>query len=955
MRSGYSPYAATPPQWPRARCGESGDKPALTECKRRVYTAGMTPRSCSAAPPVRVPDAPILVARLRGAVWRSRTGEAETLSGEAVAARLKDGQVPMVCHARATARRLGLAPFPAYDVLELFAFVRPARFCLPTTRGLAAALLLTPPGRPEEEAEAIPACARALLAELRAAPHEDTAAIAWAMARGGWLWGPAVMGALAVPDDPARTDLSGGLHIWPRLREWQETAPPPPPEAWPVEAVEARARLVQLLGPNAEPRPQQMTYAGHAAAAFAPRARAGEPAVVVAEAGTGIGKTLGYVAPATVWAGKNKGTVWISTYTRNLQRQLDQELDRPYPDLAEKTQRVVVRKGRENIFCLLNYEEAVARTPPRDAPAAIALGLVARWALATRDGDMVGGDFPGWLADLLGAALTTDLTDTRGECVYTACAHYRRCFIERQVRKARRAQIVVANHALVMTQAALGGDDAHLPTRYVFDEGHHLFDAADSAFSACLSGRETAELRRWLLGPEERGRARGRGLRQRVAELIADDAAANAALDRVVTATRCLPGPAWRRRLAAGETVGPAEAFLALVREQVYARDPDVRAGYSLECDLRPPVPGLVEAGAALGTALAKLAEPLTSLGKALADLLDAKADELDPATRQRADGVLRGLDRRAIRPLAAWRDMLASLSTETPDAFVDWLGVTRVEGGDVDMGLHRHWRDPMVPFIGTVVATAHGALITSATLRDGTGNDDADWAAAQARTGTRHLAAPPILSALDSPFDYAARTRVLVVTDVGRDDAAQVAAAYRTLFQAAGGGALGLFTAIHRLRAVYARIAGPLEEAGLPLLAQHMDVLDTGTLIDVFRSEENACLLGTDAVRDGIDVPGRSLRLIVFDRVPWPRPTILHRARRDTFGGRTYDELLTRLKLAQAFGRLIRRADDRGVFVMLDRALPSRLLGAFPPGVAVVRTGLAACAAEIRAFLAQP
>ncbi|MDD9877571.1 MAG: ATP-dependent DNA helicase, partial [Magnetovibrio sp.] len=92
-------------------------------------------------------------------------------------------------------------------------------------------------------------------------------------------------------------------------------------------------------------------------------------------------------------------------------------------------------------------------------------------------------------------------------------------------------------------------------------------------------------------------------------------------------------------------------------------------------------------------------------------------------------------------------------------------------------------------------------------------------------------------------------------------------------------------------------------------------------------RAEEDTCLLGTDAVRDGVDVPGRSLRLIVFDRVPWPRPTILHRARKQAFGGRAYDEMLTRLKLKQAYGRLLRRQGDRGVFVMLDRGLPSRLL----------------------------
>src|SRR5690606_18176053 len=136
----------------------------------------------------------------------------------------------------------------------------------------------------------------------------------------------------------------------------------------------------------------------------------------------------------------------------------------------------------------------------------------------------------------------------------------------------------------------------------------------------------------------------------------------------------------------------------------------------------------------------------------------------------------------------------------------------------------------------------------------------------------------------LASPFDYGARTRVFVVTDVRRDSHDQVAAAVRELFLAAGGGALGLFTAIWRLRAVRKRIAAPLDEAGIPLLAQHVDAIDTPTLIDISRGEEDACLLGTDAVRDGVDVPGRSLRLLVFDRVPWPRPDILHRERRKLF-----------------------------------------------------------------------
>jgi ATP-dependent DNA helicase DinG len=100
------------------------------------------------------------------------------------------------------------------------------------------------------------------------------------------------------------------------------------------------------------------------------------------------------------------------------------------------------------------------------------------------------------------------------------------------------------------------------------------------------------------------------------------------------------------------------------------------------------------------------------------------------------------------------------------------------------------------------------------------------------------------------------------------------------------------------------------------------------------------------------VDVPGRSLRLIVFDRVPWPRPDILHRARKPVFGGARYDDRITRLRLRQAYGRLVRRADDRGIFSILDRALPSRLLPAFPPGVPVRRLGLVEAVDETIRFL---
>lgn len=918
----------------------------------RLGYIGAMDRAVRAAAEARLPDAPALAVGISRAAWLTADGEVAILDPAEAARRIDRGATPLVCHGRAVARRLGRTRFACLDLLELFAFVRPARFCVPTPRGLADALLLTPPSSLEAEAATLIAAARALLGELVASPGVDAEPVAQAMAEARWPWGRAVLSALGASTTPGRGEPASGLKVWRRLREWDEPPPEAPSDSWPVEPVEARARLVQLLGPGTHPRAEQLTYVSAVAHAFAPRERAGEPKIVLAEAGTGVGKTVGYIAPATVWARKNRAPVWLSTYTRALQRQIDRELDRAYPNFAEKARRVVIRKGRENILCLLNLEDAIAAGGAVPTAERVALGLVARWAAVTRDGDMYGGDFPGWLADLLGPQFTLNLTDTRGECIYSGCRHYRKCFIERSIRRARRADIVVANHALVMAQAARGGDDGRIPLRYVFDEGHHLFDAADAAFSLALSGLETAELRRWLRGTEDGRRSRRRGLRERLGDLVGDDRAAAEALDEVAAAGGVLPGPGWRTRLGAGMPAGAGEAFLALVRQQVHARCPDGDPGYSLEAAVRPAVPGLLEAAGRFEVALARLDAPLRQLALAAKRILDEKAASLDTPSRQRLDATCRALERRAVGPVGGWRAMLRSLATETPEEYVDWFAIDRIEGREIDASFRRHWLDPTAPFAAVVLSPAHGAAITSATLKDGTGDEEADWDAARRRTGARHLASPPLLSGVPSPFDYARHTRVIVVGDVARDDPAQIAAAYRELFLAAGGGGLGLFTAINRLRSVHARIATDLAAAGVRLYAQHVDAMDIGTLIDIFRAEENACLLGTDAVRDGIDVPGRSLRLIVFDRVPWPRPDIVHRARRGAFGGRGYDEMLTRLRLKQAYGRLIRHAEDRGVFVMLDRQLPSRLLGAFPPGVRVSRVGLSDAVAQTRALL---
>lgn len=898
---------------------------------------------------------PAFVPSASGAALAFASGETRSIGHAEARALFRSGDV-LLAHAVFVAGRLRVAPNrPLFDVLELLAFVHPGQPFIPSPLGLARALGMPLPESPEDQAIALHRAACELLQRLRMlspSERENLQPLAVSLQGAGWRWARDVLAAVGEPGRPL-PPLSG-YDTWRRLPKWEDEALPGKPGSQPVLAGEAQARLQRLVG-NREARPEQSAYADEATFAFGPHERAGAPKVALIEAGTGIGKTLGYLAPASLWAEKNGPGLWIATYTRNLQRQILQEMAHLYPDPAERDDKAVVRKGRENYLCLLNFEEAAKRTALTPGQRGVALGLIARWISATRDGDMSGAGFPAFLAASLPMS---EISDRRGECVYAACPHYRTCFIERVIRRARRAPIVIANHALVIAQAAQdrlssAQENAEAPerrVRYVFDEGHHLFDAADSGFAAFLSAREMADLRRWIRGPEGRARTRMRGIEERLKDIIAGDEDAQSALAESLAASGVLASEGWMARLHAGAARGAGEVFVAEAHRLALARNDAADRAYAIEASTAPPDDRLLDAARRLGSGLMRLIGPLLRLAQTLRKRLDARAAELETHERARLEAASRGLERRAKLVLPSWIAMLDSLEKGAGQEFVDWFEIVREDGRDVDVGLRRHWIDPTIPLASDVLLPAHGALITSATLRDAP-DEAGDWQSAEVRTGAAHLPEPPKRATFGSPFRYAEQSRVFIVRDVNRRDMDQLAAAYRELFLASGGGALGLFTAVRALRAVEQRIAAPLAAAGITLYAQHVDRLDTGALVDLFRAEENACLLGADALRDGVDVPGRSLRLVVFDKVPWPKPTILHKARRERFG-KTYDDLITRFRLKQAFGRLIRSQDDKGCFVILESATPSRLLTALPRDAPVRRCGLAEAIDEVRKFL---
>lgn len=910
------------------------------------------------------------------------------------------GDYLLLCHAPSQAMRLGLKwaqPHKAnlLDIMELFGFARPAQFTLPTVKGLARACHLHLPQDGAEAALLLPTIALTLFADVKAEvmgggqSHQlyITELLQTMQAgdqSGGWPWAMPLLhhlgegnenGLESYPSPPnspntnprkRKWSLGEGLDVWKLLEEWPEEAPPPPASNNPVSGEETRRALLSLLGTDRQMRQGQLHLAETLAYAFQDKGGEG-PNLIMAEAGTGIGKTLGYLAPAHFWAKRNQASVWISTYTRNLQQQIADEVERIYPHKAMRDKAVVIRKGRENYLCLLNYEDEVKQLG-MFAENVVLLGLISRWIANTASGDLNGSDFPSWALELFPPSRIMRLADRRGECIYSACRHYRKCFGEKVQRTARQAELVIANHALTMRQMIYGEED-RASLRLVFDEGHHLFEAADSAFAIDLTAGESADLRRYIRGAES-GR-RGRGLEEKLSEYLPDNQAGESAKQALLLlrqAASALPHYEWESRLfhPKGIANGPLERFFQTIYHVVRMRasDGELEGGFDLECQVSHLDEKLRLDSLAATKALDQIYDPAKDLDKALRKLLASDPETLEGPARLTIEKHQRRLEQRVIQPLLHWRSLLETvLAGEIDQDFIDRLIIIRAQGQPIDCGLTRHWLDPTRPLAEQVLTPAHGVVITSATLTAGEGETPGEpsrqaWQQAESLSGATYMARPPLRFRAASPFAYDQTTRVFIANDVRLAEIDEQAAALLGLFKASGGGGLGLFNSIRRLKQIHQRLAAPMEALNLPLYGQHVDGIGTTNLIDLFRAEDDACLLGTDAVRDGIDVPGRSLRLLVYERVPWPRPDLLHKARRSYFAKQwgltptAYDDMITRKRLRQAYGRLIRREQDHGIFVMLDNRCPSRLLDAFPAGVICERLPLQQIISQTRILL---
>lgn len=649
--------------------------------------------------------------------------------------------------------------------------------------------------------------------------------------------------------------------------------------------------------------------------------------VQLLEAGTGVGKSFAYLVPALAWARANGERTVVSTNTINLQEQLvgkDLPLLRSALTSDDYSPTFALLKGWRNYLCLARLHQAVSaqRTLLEQDKLDELLGI-AEWAGHTADGTL--SDLPVTPS----SEVWDEVSAEPDLCTRLKCPHFDRCFLFRARRRAAEADVVVVNHHLLAADLSVrqSSDNwqeaAVLPPyrRLILDEAHHLEDVA----AAHLGTQVTSRAVRRLLARFERN---GRGLGPTLAHELSShsDLLSRASLDLVEQ--RLFPAIGDARR--ASETL-----FLRLYHKLDDAPGGQLRLSEAFDHD---PIwdEGLrFDLDATLG-AFRMLRETVEIIADRLsqAEQSERRAQLLQElrGVMRRLDGISDGLNR-SLRPAAGGAPTVRWMERNPRGQSVTLSAVP--------LDLAPVLRQLLFDRLETVI-------LTSATLAAG-----GEFEFLQSRLGLSGDDSPvTVREIFASPFDFPSQCIFGVPDDLPepREDepahGAAVVQVVRDLAYASDGGMFVLFTSHVALRRAALELRAGLGERW-PILVQGEAPRDA--LLRRFRQAENAILLGTDSFWEGVDVPGRALRALILNKLPFKVPSEpLTAARLERLAEEGMDGFMSylvphaALKLKQGFGRLIRTREDTGVVVLLDSRVVTKrygqlLLTGLPPAERIV------------------
>lgn len=649
--------------------------------------------------------------------------------------------------------------------------------------------------------------------------------------------------------------------------------------------------------PNFEYRDQQIDMVAAIVDAF----NSGRHLMV--EAGTGTGKSVGYLLPAAFWAVQNGRRVVVSTNTINLQ---DQLVEKDIPALKQVLPfefRAAIRKGRSNYVCTRLFQQL----RHRGVTGASEMPLYARllvWLPHTDSGDVAEISLRSFDERMMWSRLSADNDVCKQDnCVENRCPRYI------AQKRAEHAHIVIVNHALLLSDLA---NENHILPPFkdlIIDEAHHLEPAVTDGLSFEADRRFLERV------VEDIIRGRGGLLTELTGKTNIIPPGQRAALDKAVDSIR-------RNAELARTRIEEFFTTLSFFLSDRQSGNRRFAEQIRLTSDVRyqPAWDEVQIAWDDLNKPLHQVTKNLKKVEEGVADLAEHFEIEDSDLLIQLIASSYKGVDET--------RTNIDNIVSNPDEGFIYWVELMRDRISLHAAPLHV---GPLVEEY--IFHEKETVVLTSATMRTAPlmGDEEPNFEYMKARL---HAQETDEL-AVGSPFDYPANSLLYLVSDMPEPNQPgyqrYVEQAILDTAVTLEGRTMALFTSYRQLKQTADALKGPLAKEGIALLAQTQGG-SRQQLTELFRDAgTKTVLLGTRSFWEGVDVPGMELSAVVLVKIPFDVPSDpVFAARSETFENSFFQYSIPEaiLRWRQGFGRLIRRKDDEGVVLVLDKRVISKRYG---------------------------
>ena len=619
------------------------------------------------------------------------------------------------------------------------------------------------------------------------------------------------------------------------------------------------------------------------------------------EAGTGVGKSFAYLIPSILWAVNNKERIVISTGTINLQQQLYEKDIPAAQEITGKKIKAVLLKGRQNYVCLRRLSDAVAEPSLFEEENEV-INKIDEWAKTSSTGSRSDLSF-----NPPDNAWSRVNSESDG-CMGGRCPYREDCFVMKVRKESADANIIVVNHHLLFAdiESRMSGvgyeDTAVLPPykRIVFDEAHGIEDSATSFFSESFTRFKLLKQVN-LLYRQWRGTRAG---------FLVQAAAVSASEDF--------------SEKADGAVEAIKEAVLILDQDAVLL----LTDGFNVR----------IHHGSAEN--YAEILEDIKKLHGAVSAFVDLARNVIANIDDKDADIHAVWEAKTVLHRLESYCVLFSDfINWDEHDDKVFWMQKVRLPpktAGEEPVIFVQFYQTPLdiAPMMNKGVFEPMDSVVcTSATLRI-----ENNFNYFMRRTGAGFVEKERLAAAtFESPFPYKTNVLFGVPSDAPFPDSSYfqpyVEQTVPKLIEAAGGKTLVLFTSYDSLKYTYNATASALAGKGITLFKQGDD--DRFRLLEKFKEDTQSVLFATDSFWEGVDVPGNSLSQVIIVKLPFAVPNDpVFAARSEDLekkGGNPFMQLSVPqavIKFRQGFGRLVRRGDDRGVIIVLDRRIVEKRYG---------------------------